>query len=361
MDRLVPTVELPNGKKIYTIQNQTFEVPREYQLTKLVGCGSYGIVCAAVEVDTGDRVAIKRVSRVLEDLREGRRVLRELEIMTALRHTNLIRLRRFLRPELRETFTDVYTVMDLYDTDLDRIIRSRQALTEEHHQYFIIQAFRGLYYLHSARIMHRDLKPSNLLVNADCALAICDFGLARDDQSGEAPVPELTQYVVTRWYRAPEVLGMGAHQYTSAVDVWSLGLIFAELLVGSPLLPGPNYIDQLNMIVMLLGTPTVAEMEYLSEAARGFILAQPPRPRRPFTEIFPAASPAAADLLGRLLAFHPAQRPTAAEVIRHPYFSKFRDPAEETEAPQPFEWRHAGVDTADALREEFWKIIEAHQ
>ncbi|TPP41735.1 Protein kinase domain family protein [Leishmania donovani] len=182
--------------------------------------------------------------------------------MTSLKHNNLIRLHHFMRPQSKETFEDIYLVMDLYDTDLNRIIRSRQKLTDEHLQYFMIQAFRGLHYLHSAKVMHRDLKPSNLLVNADCALAICDFGLARDDQVMSSS--DLTQYVVTRWYRPPEVLGMGSNQYTSAVDVWSLGLIFAELMLGRTLLPGTDYIGQLVMIVNLLGSPSIDDMDVVN-------------------------------------------------------------------------------------------------
>lgn len=358
MEKLVPLAELPNGKKLYTIRGQKFEVPREYSLTKLVGYGAYGTVCSAVTTDGGARVAIKKVARVFEDLREGKRVLREMEIMTTLHHTNLIRLHRFIRPQSKETFEDIYLVMDLYDTDLHRIIRSRQKLTNEHHQYFMIQAFRGLHYLHSAKIMHRDLKPSNLLVNADCALAICDFGLARDDQM--IPTADLTEYVVTRWYRPPEVLGMGSNQYTSAVDVWSLGLIFAELMVGKTLLPGSDYIRQLIMIVNLLGTPPPEDMEYLSEEARTFLRSQPVQKARPFAELFPMATAEAVDLLSKLLVFHPAKRLTAKQVIEHPYFAKYRDPAEETSADHGFVWNHGEEYSACRLREEFWRIIEAN-
>ncbi|EPY32325.1 extracellular signal-regulated kinase 1/2 [Angomonas deanei] len=280
-----------------------------------------------------------------------------MEIMTTLDHTNIVKLKHFIRPQNKETFQDIYFVMDLYDTDLHRIIKSGQKLTNEHHQYFMIQAFRGLNYLHSAKIMHRDLKPSNLLVNADCALAICDFGLARDDQV--APTAELTQYVVTRWYRPPELLDTGSNMYSSAIDVWSLGLIFAELMVGKALLPGSDYISQLNMVVNLLGTPSVEDMEFLSSDAKTFLQNQPFRKGRPFTSIFPMATPEAADLLSKLLVFHPAKRLTAKQVIEHPYFHKFRDPKEEGTSERPFVWTHLS-NTPEALREEFWTLILKH-
>lgn len=358
MAQLAPLAELPSGRKIYNVRGQRFEVDRQYDLIKLVGSGAYGTVCSAVASGSGKRVAIKRLSRVFGDLREGKRILREMEIMTFLKHSNLIRLHHFMRPQSKETFEDIYLVMDLYDTDLNRIIRSRQKLTDEHLQYFMIQAFRGLHHLHSAKVMHRDLKPSNLLVNADCALAICDFGLARDDQVLSSS--DLTQYVVTRWYRPPEVLGMGHNQYTSAVDVWSLGLIFAELIVGRTLLPGTDYIGQLVMIVNLLGTPSIDDMEFLSAEAKAFILSQPRRVATPFRSLFPVATPEAADLLSKLLVFHPAKRLTAKQVMEHPYFAKYRDAAEEADAPHPFVWNHSHIETKEQLREDLWRVMEAH-
>lgn len=342
---------------MYLVRGQSFEVNKNYLLTKLIGFGTYGTVCSAIEESTGTKVAIKKVSNVFSDLREGKRVLREMELMTTLKHPNIIHLHHFFRPSSKEGFKDIYLVMDLFDTDLHKIIQSRQKLTNEHHQYFMIQAFRGLHYLHEAKVMHRDLKPSNLLVNGDCALAICDFGMARDD--GEEKASDLTQYVVTRWYRPPEVLGMGPQQYTNAVDVWSLGLIFAELLVGKALLQGMDYISQLVMIVNLLGVPSEEDMEFLGADARQFLLDQTFQKPQPFSELFSMATPEAVDLLSKLIVFHPAKRLTAKQVMMHSYFEKFRDPAFEMGPEQPFVWNHhAG--SAEELREKLWNIIIAH-
>lgn len=472
MVEVIPLAKLQNGTKVYSVCGQRFEVSKGYTLKKLVGVGSYGLVCSAVITDlnecvhhrgyvnllagsdartshdhtssatvdgtVGDvvlghsssvhttssssgvstgrcvgvteelyeskLVAIKKIAHVFNNKQSAKCVLREMEILTSVRHVNLIKLHHFLRPPVKETFEDIYLVTDLYDTDLHRIIQSGQKLTEEHYQYFMVQAFRGLNYLHSAGIMHRDLKPSNLLVNADCRLAICDFGLARGDEAhfvrigssnaemhttaADAPsstVPvhascsasglceagtassatasagaALTQYVVTRWYRPPEVLGMGSSSYTSAVDVWSLGLILAELIAGRIVLPGTDYISQLVMIVQLLGTPSQEDMEFLSPEARTFILSQPVVPRRGFSELFPAASPDAVDLLSRLLQFHPSKRLTTRQVIEHRYFAKFRDAAAESVAEKPFVWRHGGNITLVELREEFWRLIDAN-
>lgn len=358
MESIAPIAELPNKTKVYLVCGQSFEVSKEYSLTKCLGRGSYGIVCSAVETSTGNSVAIKKISNVFADVATAKRVLREMELLTSLKHENIVSLHHFFRPASRNVFNDIYVIMDLYDTDLHRVIQSRQNLTNEHHQYFMHQALSGLNYLHGSRVMHRDLKPSNLLVNGDCALAICDFGMARDEQLDEdGHTAELTQYVVTRWYRPPEVLGMGRKQYTAAVDVWSMGLIFAELIVGRPLLPGGDYISQLLMIVKLLGLPSEKDLEFLCPDARKFIERTLFQEVKSFSEIFPSASPEAVDLLSHLIVFHPAKRFTAREALMHPYFSKLRSSAAEPFSEQPFVWKHHENCTVKELQEELWNII----
>lgn len=125
------------------------------------------------------------------------------------------------------------------ETDLNRVIKSKQRLTDEHIQYFIYQILRAFLYIHSARIIHRDLKPSNILLNENCDVKLCDFGLSRNlsKEKGE----DLTEYVVTRFYRAPEIM-LSSHEYSKAVDVWSIGCSFAEVISGKVLFPGENYI-----------------------------------------------------------------------------------------------------------------------
>lgn len=177
-------------------------------------------------------------------------------------------IKDIIRPPKKETFTDVYIVYELMDTDLHQIIRSDQPLTDDHCQvltshnfsllfisyymtwlffcslqYFLYQILRGLKYIHSANVLHRDLKPSNLLLNANCDLKIADFGLARTTSETDL----MTEYVVTRWYRAPELL-LNSSEYTSAIDVWSVGCIFAEIMTREPLFPGKDYVHQLKLI-----------------------------------------------------------------------------------------------------------------
>lgn len=153
------------------------------------------------------------------------------------------------------------------ETDLHRVIYSRQDLSEDHIQYFVYQILKGLLFMHSANVIHRDLKPSNLLLvktflniqNKACDLQICDLGLARGYVEEEE---EKTQYVVTRWYRAPEVI-LNASEYTKAVDIWSVGCILAELFGRQPLFPGEDFLDQVQRIISVLGTPSSEDMKYI--------------------------------------------------------------------------------------------------
>ena len=169
----------------------------------------------------------------------------------------IIAIKDIMVPPNVASFNDVYIVYELMDTDLHQIIRSSRPLSDDHIQYFVYQLLRGLKYIHSANVLHRDLKPSNLLLNANCDLKICDFGLAR---TGGGERGEYTEYVVTRWYRAPELL-LTCSEYTAAIDVWSVGCILAELLGRKPLFPGKDYVNQLHLITKLLGTPSEEDLE----------------------------------------------------------------------------------------------------
>lgn len=159
-----------------------------------------------------------------------------------------------------EGFNEIFISQELMEADLHQIIRSEQPLSDAHYQYFIYQICRGLKYIHSANVLHRDLKPGNviliignLLVNADCELKICDFGLARGLTDAQ-DIGFMTEYVATRWYRAPEIM-LAFRNYTKAIDMWSVGCILAELLGSKPLFKGRDYVDQLNQILGILGTP----------------------------------------------------------------------------------------------------------
>jgi serine/threonine protein kinase len=176
-------------------------------------------------------------------------------------------------------------------------------------QYFVYQMLVALKYIHSAEVIHRDLKPSNILLNADCSLKICDFGLARGLDAEET---SLTEYVVTRWYRAPEIM-LACQEYSKAIDVWAVGCIYAELLGTKPLFPGDDYIHQLKLIVDVLGSPSEDDMTFIKSArARSFMQKQAGKPKQAWSSLFPKASAVGLDLLDKMLTFHPSKRVSSA-------------------------------------------------
>jgi serine/threonine protein kinase len=276
-------------------------------------------------------VAIKRISIREDNILEVKRLVREVCLLRHFNHENIIGLRDIIEPCEQGSYQEVYIVSDLMDTDLHQIIRSPQSLTEEHIQFFLYQLLRGLKPIHSARVLHRDLKPSNIVVNSNCDLKICDFGLAReiDDEN------DMTDYVATRWYRAPELL-MQWREYSAAVDVWSIGCIFAELLQRRPIFPGKNYLDQLNLIIAIVGTPNMKDIETIgSERARAYIRQLvPKRERKCFKKMFPNASSDALDLLEKMLQFNPMNRITVIQALNHRYFAQMHDPDDEPDAPE---------------------------
>lgn len=206
---------------------------------------------------------------------------------------------------------------DLMETDLHRVIYSKQTLTDEHIQYFMYQTLRGVLYLHSANVIHRDLKPSNILLNKQCDLKICDLGLGRGFDNEE----ELkTEYVVTRWYRAPEVI-LNASEYTKAIDIWSIGCIFAELLGRTALFPGEDYLDQIQRVIAVLGTPTYDDLSYIgNEQALLYVKSLPKRSKQNWSTLYTDGNPLALDLLAKMLTFNPNKRYTVEQCLEHPYF-----------------------------------------
>ncbi len=243
---------LPYSAHTFKAGDHTFTVDSKYNFTRVVGSGAYGVVISAQDTQLNSRVAIKMVPKAFQDEIDAKRILREIKLLKHLKHDNIVGIVDMMPPMTRyvDDFHDVYIVSELMETDLYRIIYSKQSLSIDHVKYFAYQILRALKYIHSANVLHRDLKPSNLLVNSNCDLKICEFGLARgvldDNQMKDhSSRPLLTEYVVTRWYRAPEIM-LACHEYDKPVDVWSTGCILAELLARKPYFPGDDYIDQVS-------------------------------------------------------------------------------------------------------------------
>nr|XP_013043825.2 mitogen-activated protein kinase 11 isoform X1 [Anser cygnoides] len=281
---------------------------------------------SAYDTKTRQKVAVKKLSRPFQSLIHARRTYRELRLLKHMKHENVIGLLDVFTPATSiENFNEVYLVTNLMGADLNNIVKC-QKLTDDHIQFLIYQLLRGLKYIHSAGIIHRDLKPSNLAVNEDCELRILDFGLARQTDD------EMTGYVATRWYRAPEIMLNWMH-YNQTVDIWSVGCIMAELLKGKALFPGNDYIDQLKRIMEVVGTPSSELLKKISsEHARKYIESLPHMPQQDLKAVFRGANPLAVDLLEKMLILDSDKRITASEALAHPYFVQYHDPDDEPEA-----------------------------
>lgn len=350
-------VDPPNGirqggKHYFSMWQTMFEIDTKYVPIKPIGRGAYGIVCSSINRETNEKVAIKKINNAFDNRIDALRTLRELKLLRHLQHENVIGLKDVMVPVQKRSFKDVYLVYELMDTDLHQIIKSSQPLSNDHCQYFLFQLLRGLKYLHSANILHRDLKPGNLLVNANCDLKICDFGLARTSSGKEQ---FMTEYVVTRWYRAPELL-LCCEKYDTSIDVWSVGCIFAELLGRKPIFPGTECLNQLKLIINILGSQSEADLQFIDNPkARRYIKSLPYSPRIPLARLYPGANPLAIDLLQRMLIFDPSKRISVREALQHPYMSALYNPSSNPPAQVPIDLDIDEDLGEDMIREMMWR------
>jgi len=308
------------------LNKTAWEVPERYKELVPIGSGAYGQVCSASDLqmtDESPKVAIKKLARPFQSAIHAKRTYRELRMLKHMKHDNIIGLLDVFTPakSLNE-FNDVYMVMHLLGADLNNIVKT-QKLSDDHVQFLIYQILRGMKYVHSAGIIHRDLKPSNIAVNEDCELRILDFGLARPTEN------EMTGYVATRWYRAPEIMLNWMH-YHQTVDMWSVGCIMAEMLTGRTLFPGTDHIDQLTRILVLCGTPSEETLNKItSDEARNYIRSLPHMERKNFSEFFKGANPLAIDLLQKMLTIDADNRINAEQALAHSYLAQYADPTDE--------------------------------
>ncbi|POI35480.1 hypothetical protein CIB84_000769 [Bambusicola thoracicus] len=353
------------------LNKTVWEVPERYQNLSPVGSGAYGSVCSAFDTKTGLRVAVKKLSRPFQSIIHAKRTYRELRLLKHMKHENVIGLLDVFTPaKSLEEFNDVYLVTHLMGADLNNIVKC-QKLTDDHVQFLIYQILRGLKYIHSADIIHRDLKPSNLAVNEDCELKILDFGLARHTDD------EMTGYVATRWYRAPEIMLNWMHynqtEFLNVVVInleqcfryaYKITLLSREaelcnitIFLTEPriiFLYGPSLdIDQLKLILRLVGTPGPELLKKISsESARNYIQSLSYMPKMNFENVFIGANPLAVDLLEKMLVLDTDKRITAAEALAHAYFAQYHDPDDEPVADpydQSFESRELEIEEWKSL------------
>ncbi|CAN6178110.1 unnamed protein product [Urochloa humidicola] len=336
-----------------------------FEILEVIGKGSYGLVCSANDKQTGEKVAIKKIHNIFEHISDAARILREIKLLRLLRHPDIVEIKHIMLPPSKKDFKDIYVVFELMESDLHQVIKANDDLTREHYQFFLYQMLRALKYIHTANVYHRDLKPKNVLANANCKLKICDFGLARVAFSDAPATVFWTDYVATRWYRAPELCGSFYSKYTPAIDIWSIGCIFAEVLIGKPLFPGKNVVHQLDLITDLLGTPPLdAISKVRNDKARKYLTCMRKKQPASFSQKFPKADPLALQLLRRLLAFDPKDRPSAEEALADPYFNGLakveREPSCQPIPKLEFEFERRRVTKEDIKELIFQEVSEYH-
>lgn len=352
----MPVDSLGVATNCYLVQGTSFEVDQRYKILEPTSTGAHGIVCSALDQVTEQSVAVKKIEGIFEHVTITKRTLRELRILRHLRHENLVQIQSIFISQTKGAFEEIYIISELMETDLASTLRSSQPLSDDHCQFFLYQILRGMKYVHSAQVIHRDLKPRNLLVNSNCDLKICDFGLARVWFSDKTWTCPMTEYVCTRWYRAPEVLCSWA-DYSYAIDVWSIGCILAELIVRKPLFPGHNTQHQIDLIMDVLGSPDDEELSQIpNEKVRKFIKSCP-KPEHAGMA-FAAENPVAQDLLRKTLCWNSTKRMSVEESLKHPYLGKLHcEEDEPIRAPidiTDFEFERRKI-TARLLREEIFR------
>lgn len=303
---------------------------KKYEIKKRLGKGAYGIVWKAIDRRTGEIVALKKIFDAFRNQTDAQRTFREICFLQEYgNHDNVIKLLNVMKAENDK---DIYLVFEFMDTDLHNVIKKGNILKDVHRRYIMYQLLKAMKYIHSGNVIHRDIKPSNVLLDADCFIKICDFGLARSISSlkFEPGDPSLTDYVATRWYRAPEIL-LASPVYTKGVDMWSVGCILGELLLSRPIFPGSSTLNQIERIMSTIPTPSKRDVDSIKSAYSSSLFDKSVniRSRRPLEELIPNAPADGLDLLKLLLQFNPEKRLTAEEALDHPYVSKFHKPADE--------------------------------
>ncbi|KAM5567037.1 hypothetical protein ABKV19_015249 [Rosa sericea] len=287
----------------------------QYEIQEVIGKGSYGVVASAVDTHTGEKVAIKKINDVFEHVSDATRILREIKLLRLLHHPDIVDIKHIMLPPCRREFKDIYVVFELMESDLHQVIKANDDLTPEHYQFFLYQLLRALKYIHTGNVFHRDLKPKNILANADCKLKICDFGLARPAFSDAPSTVFWTDYVATRWYRAPELCG--------------------------------SFFSKIR-----------------NEKARRYLSNMKIKKPTPLSQKMPHADPLALRLLERLLAFDPRDRISAEEALSDPYFyglaNKDNEPSKQPISKLEFDFEKRKL-TKDDVRELIYReILEYH-
>jgi len=312
LDRL----HLGDEKKAGVAKSQAIS----YAAERVIGSGSFGVVYQATVIETGETVAIKKV------LQDRRFKNRELQIMSMLDHPDVVMLKHCFYSK-GEKPDDVFLnlVMEYIPETIHRTVRShtkaRKLVPVTYTKVYMYQICRSISYIHSLGICHRDIKPQNLLLDTNThRVKLCDFGSAKVLVKGQPNVA----YICSRYYRAPELI-FEATEYSTKIDVWSMGCVMAELLLGNPLFAGDSNVDQLIEIIKVLGTPSKEEIKAMNPNHTAFKFPQI-KPQS-WSKVFRSkAPPTAVDLVAKFLKYKPQDRLEPFEALAHPFFDELRDP-----------------------------------
>lgn len=307
-------------------------VLRKYEISHRVGRGAYGIVWEASSKKTGRVVALKKIFDAFQNNTDAQRTFREIMLLQSLKHPNIIKQLNVYRAI---NDRDIYLTFEYMETDLHSTIRAN-ILQEIHQKYIFFQILCCMKYLHSAELVHRDMKPSNVLINSDCLVKVCDFGLARSLKSqGPAQCQILTDYVATRWYRAPEIL-FGSPQYTTGVDLWACGCILGEMITGKAMFPGHSTMDQIDKIIRFTGYPSLPDIESIkSPFARTMLESVSHHPPIKFEDAYPKEDLDKLTILDKLIRFNPKYRLSADDCLKMKWMKDFHCEEDEPVASGP--------------------------
>ncbi|CCF50055.1 hypothetical protein NDA11_004464 [Ustilago hordei] len=306
---------------------QNLAIRNLYAKVEKVGEGTYASVFLARNVKTGQKVAIKKIKIVSNENGMDVTAIREVKFLKELSHPNVIKMVDVFSSG--SSSPSLNLVLEFLDTNLEALIKDKALIfTQADIKSWMAMLCRGMEYCHRNWVLHRDLKPNNLLISPEGELKIADFGLAREHGD---PGARMTHQVVTRWYRPPELL-LGSRAYSSAVDMWSVGCIFAELMLRVPYLPGESDAEQLTTIFKALGTPT--EKDWPSHKRLPDYTTFEQHPKSNLADLFLAASPEALDFLQRTLLYDPLKRLSANQALHHSYFKQSPPPTPFRQLPR---------------------------
>ncbi|KAJ1356864.1 hypothetical protein KIN20_014704 [Parelaphostrongylus tenuis] len=353
------------------VNTVNFALPEGYSTSRsdieFLGSGAYGnVIKTTVECRDGvvRAVAVKKFRDPFCDHLQARMIYREIKLLQIMRHDSVIRAIDLYTPNnVEHEFKDVYVVTEYAGDSIvkilhDQKVTGRTHITPEHVPFIIYQLLRALKYIHSANIIHRDLKPGNMALTCDSDLTVLDFGMARSLDRSET---SLTQYVMTRWYRSPEVIYWNIDGYNEQVDLWSVGCITAELMLGKPLFPGEDTNAQYEMITKLCGSPDedlMRKIEATSPATRRVVESYEQYKRQDFRQRFAGCPPLFIDFLDKILVLDPEKRLTVESSLAHPYFADYVDASDEPTATTSFDLNDTPSRSRDEWKGIIWQEIQ---